>query len=277
MAIEVSIICNTYNHEKYIGDALQGFVCQNTTFDYEVLVHDDCSTDRTAEIIREYEEKYPELIKPIYQKENQYSKKVAITRDIQLPRAKGRYIAICEGDDYWVDSNKLQMQYDALEKRKDCDMCAHAAEEVDGISGEHIKWIKPAADECILPLEAVIKGGGAYLATASLFYRKEIDTNPREFRRIYSLDYTLQVAGAIRGGIYYISKPMSIYRSMTPTSWTRQMRKNSKLKIAHKRKVRSVLKLLNRETEYKYDLYLKWQIVKNVIITALLQAKSIFE
>lgn len=110
---------------EYIKDALEGFVSQKTNFNYEVLIHDDASTDNTADIIREYERKYLELIKPIYQKENQYSKGVNITSTFHLPRLKGRYVALCEGDDYWTDSGKLQRQFDAMEAHPELDICAH--------------------------------------------------------------------------------------------------------------------------------------------------------
>ncbi len=111
----VSINCITFNHEKYIKEALESFLMQKTNFEYEILIHDDASTDNTADIIRKYEKKYPDIIKPIYQEENQYSKKVNISKNFQYPRAKGKYIAICEGDDYWTDPNKLQKQVDFLE------------------------------------------------------------------------------------------------------------------------------------------------------------------
>ena len=116
--ILVSICCITYNHEKYIRDAIEGFLMQKTDFPFEVLIHDDASTDGTADIIREYETKYPDIIKPIYQTENQYSKGIKISATYNYPRAKGKYIALCEGDDYWIDPYKLQKQVDFLEHMK---------------------------------------------------------------------------------------------------------------------------------------------------------------
>src|SRR5690554_3523732 len=100
----VSIQCITYNHENYIRDAIEGFLMQKTTFPVEVLIHDDASNDSTSDIIRVYESRFPNLIKPIYQTENQYSKKRGLISKIQNDRSKGKYIAKCEGDDYWIDS-----------------------------------------------------------------------------------------------------------------------------------------------------------------------------
>lgn len=115
----VSICCLAYNHEPYIRQCIEGFLMQKTTFPIEILIHDDASTDNTAEIIREYEAKFPIIIKPIYQIENQYSKGVGVSRAFQFPRAKGKYIALCEGDDYWIDPLKLQRQMDFLECNKE--------------------------------------------------------------------------------------------------------------------------------------------------------------
>ena len=118
--ILVSIVCTTYNHEKYIAQALESFIKQQTNFPFEIIVHDDASTDQTALIIKNYESKFDNLIVAIYQSENQYSKKnINIWTDITFPIAKGKYIAICEGDDYWIDPLKLQKQVDFLEKNND--------------------------------------------------------------------------------------------------------------------------------------------------------------
>lgn len=114
--IIVSICCATYNHQKYIRDAIESFLMQKTTFPFEILIHDDASTDGTADIIREYEAKYPDIIKPIYQTENQYSRGINPYLAFVYPRAQGKYIALCEGDDYWIDPLKLQKQVDYLER-----------------------------------------------------------------------------------------------------------------------------------------------------------------
>lgn len=115
----VSIVCTTFNQKKFIKDTLDGFLIQKTTFPIEIIVHDDASSDGTSEIIKAYERKYPHLFKPIYQIENQYSKKVNIANKFIFPRIKGKYIATCEGDDYWIDPLKLQKQVDFLEEYKE--------------------------------------------------------------------------------------------------------------------------------------------------------------
>lgn len=117
--ITVSICCLTYNHHKYIKECLEGFLSQKTNFEIEILIHDDASTDSTQEIIKEYENRFPKIIKPIYQKENQYSKGVSLSLTYNFPRAKGKYIALCERDDYWTDPLKLQKQVDFLETNPD--------------------------------------------------------------------------------------------------------------------------------------------------------------
>ena len=118
----VSICCITYNHEPYIRQCLEGFVMQKTNFRFEAIVHDDASTDGTAAIVREYAEKYPDIIKAIIETENQYSKGDGSLGRIMGAACKGKYIALCEGDDYWVDPLKLQKQVDFLEFQPDFGM-----------------------------------------------------------------------------------------------------------------------------------------------------------
>lgn len=128
----VSISCITYNHELYIRDCLEGMLMQQCDFDFEILIHDDASTDNTQEIIKEYQEKYPDIIKPIFQTENQYSKgSRGFNATYNFPRVAGRYIALCEGDDYWTDPLKLQKQVNYLESHPNVVLCAHEVNRVN--------------------------------------------------------------------------------------------------------------------------------------------------
>ena len=119
----VSICCTAYNHEKYLAQTLESFLSQRCDFAYEILIHDDVSTDRTADIIREYAARYPHIIRPMFQTQNQYSRGVPINETFNFPRARGKYIALCEGDDYWCDPDKLQRQITHMESDPGCTFC----------------------------------------------------------------------------------------------------------------------------------------------------------
>lgn len=138
--IKVSILCTTYNHGDYIKDCLDSLLAQKTNFAFEIVINDDASTDNTSLIIEEYVKKFPKKIHCITQKENLYKSKglPEIMSNILLKNSTGKYIAFCEGDDYWTDSYKLQLQYDAMENNDDCTLCVHRANMVDGISTESI-------------------------------------------------------------------------------------------------------------------------------------------
>lgn len=129
--IMVSVIMLCYNHQRYIRQALQSVVSQQTSFPFEIIVHDDASTDRSADIIREFEAAYPSLMRPVYQTENQYRKKVGIRRTFVDPLLRGKYIAFCEGDDYWTDPRKLQKQVDFLESHPEFSAVTHNCSFVD--------------------------------------------------------------------------------------------------------------------------------------------------
>ncbi|NLZ74160.1 MAG: glycosyltransferase, partial [Bacteroidales bacterium] len=134
----VSIICITYNHEKFIREAIEGFLNQIVDFPIEIIIHDDASTDSTAKIICEYASIYKDKIKPILQKENQKSKGLGIVSRTVFNAAQGKYIALCEGDDYWTDPFKLQKQVDFLEANMDVSLtCTLKAVLRDGVITKH--------------------------------------------------------------------------------------------------------------------------------------------
>ncbi len=262
--ILVSIICNTYNHEKFARDALEGFIMQKTNFAYEILVHDDASTDSTADIIREYEAKYPELIKPIYQTENQYSKKVPITVAFQLPRVRGKYVAFCEGDDYWTDDRKLQKQVDALEAYPEVDICAHQAQRMS--DGKMVGTFSRCQQDCIFSAEQVIVGGGGIVATASLMYR---NTLIEQFKKIMALDYAWQIYGSLRGGMLYLADTMSVYRVAVSGSWTVRMRRDSEFRRNYSKRVEGMLQQLDIDTNGKYSAVIQEKIIRKRVADLL--------
>lgn len=216
--IVVSVICMAYNHAAWIRDALEGIVSQQAPFRFEVLVHDDASTDGTAEIIREYQTRYPDLIVPVFQHENQYSRGVPVMQRFVAPLVKGRYVALCEGDDFWTDPHKLAKQVAALEARLEVDICAHAAMKLR--DGKRAGFVAPRLRDGLISAEKVILGGGSrYVATASLLCRTEAFSRWTPMRDILVSDYVLQLQGAMRGGLYYLADCMSVYRIGVPGSW----------------------------------------------------------
>lgn len=253
MKTKVSIICITYNQEKYIAEAIESFLMQKTTFNYEIIIHDDCSTDNTAKIIKKYEKKYPDKIQAIYQSENQYSQGIRIIDDILIPIAKGEYIAFCEGDDYWNNEYKLQKQVEELDKHPECDICTHAVAVVDSETKKRIGMIRPSKSDKLFSVEEVIRGDGGFVGTNSIVMRKAIWNCKYIFRKNLQLDYTLQIMGTLRGGMIYIDLVMAAYRYRAPSSWTRSILTDSNKNCKHHEQLIAALKQLDYDTSYKYN------------------------
>lgn len=220
----VTVACVTFNHENYISDALDGILMQETDFPFEIIVHDDCSIDNTVYILKKYAQKYPNIIKLILQKENQYSKGIMPSKPT-FKKASGKYISICEGDDYWVDSYKLQIQLDEIRKIKDCQMSFHSAIDVwEDQSKKDEITTKQANGNKLFSVNEIILGGGGFCPTASLILEKEAVVDlPEWFDKALFGDYFLQIFGSLKGGALYIDRPMSVYRRNTPGSWSGTM------------------------------------------------------
>jgi glycosyltransferase involved in cell wall biosynthesis len=223
----VSISCITYNHELYIRDAIEGFLIQETDFPFEILIHDDASTDGTADIIREYETRYPDIIKPIYQIENQHSKGVKISVTYNYPRVSGAFIAVCEGDDFWTDPKKLQTQVEALDKYPECDITFHPAVAIDP-TGTSQTICHYGSRVSVHPAERVIAGGGGYMPTASIVMKSHLIEPLTSFQKRFPGapvgDAITQAIGSAGGGAIYVPRSASVYRRMVPGSWSARKR-----------------------------------------------------
>lgn len=211
--IIVSICCVTYNHENFIIDCIEGFVKQKTNFNYEILIHEDASTDNTTAIVREYEKKYPELIKVIYQTENQFLKQ-NVLHNLLIPMAKGKYIALCEGDDYWTDSAKLQKQIDFLEANEEYSYCGHKSKSK---SNSDINKISINLQE--FGFKELIRKN--LLNTSTLMFRKDsIIVSPTIMKNIDAGDWFLQLFAIKNSKAYVLPDYMGVYRLHEKGIWS---------------------------------------------------------
>lgn len=249
----VSVVCLTHNHEKYVRDALEGFIRQRTDFPFQVLVHDDASTDGTAAIIREYEQRYPKIIRPIYQKENQYSKGVRISKDIIRPLIKGKYVAVCEGDDYWTDPLKLQKQADFMESHPDYSLCCSLMQWFDETEQKFIDKDYHKGD-CDVSVEDCIMSHWHGMQTAGMFVRSDVNVLFPEWRQQCPVtDYPRVINAALHGKVRVLGEVMAVYRQHVPNSWTYKWAKEKDFYIQQADGVIRSLQLLNVETEGKYN------------------------
>jgi glycosyltransferase involved in cell wall biosynthesis len=210
----VSVVVITYNQEKYIRQALDSFIAQQTNFPFEVVIGDDCSTDTTADIIKEYAAKYPDIFRPIYRKKNLG----AANNSIQtLKEARGKYIALCEGDDFWTDNNKLQDQVDFLEKNKEYSLCFHTVK-VFYENNEEKETIWPnlqVEDPAKINTIELLKEN--FIPTNSVMYRRQsYESLPNN---IMPLDWYLHLYHAQFGKIGFVDKTMSAYRRHSNGVW----------------------------------------------------------
>lgn len=268
----VSVFCYTYNHEKYIAEAIEGFLMQKTQFPFEIIIHDDASSDRTQEIVLKYKEKYGDIIKCILRKENSYSKVHSFKEidEAMLRIANGKYIAICEGDDYWTDELKLEKQVAYMECHPDCTLCFHNATVVDE-KKNIISYIFPPYVG--LWRYQYFKGYGRYdspemllwdyAAGASIVFRREDFLQRPEFYYDYLYeDIVLRQYLTYKGYAYFMRDTMSAYRTGHEGSITTWKNSDIKNKVKALRDCIGIYHQLNRYMNYKYDKQIS-TIIKN--------------
>lgn len=262
--IMVSVWCRTYNHVNYIKDALDGLVSQQTDFIYKVIVFDDASMDGTSDIVRAYAEKYPEIIHAIIAKENIYhhpdTKK--IIADIWKQHLTGKYMAFCEGDDFWIDNNKLQMQVDYMETHPECTMYMHNALWLNCRNGA-MKAGNPykGKDEWDISAEELIMQYNGYPSTASFLFKREQINKPQFFAEVHASDYTTILYALATGNVHYSSRIMSVYRVFAAGSYAVRMQQNNGLKICFYLRMLLFFFKYDEYTNYKYHKWISKRIV----------------
>lgn len=250
--MKVSVLMLTYNHSQFIAQAIESIICQKTNFEFEIVIGDDCSKDNSQDIIREYALKYPNYIKTILREQN-----IGMMNNFidVLSQCKGKYIAICEGDDYWTNDSKLQIQADYLDRNNAVNVCFHNAIITydDGSFPDHTFYsnnpiypnnIKHPNE--ITTLDDIVLGN--YIQTCTCMFRNgAIKEFPKWFTEQTLGDWTLHILNSITGNLGYIENVMAVYRVHSGGVWST---KNDKNKIEN---TIQILEILNEHFEKKYE------------------------
>lgn len=261
--VVVSVGVITYNQKKYIKQCLDSILMQKTNFKFEVLINDDCSTDGTKEIVQDYVQKYPDIIKPTFQTENQYSKGKSIVSNFIFPRVRGKYFAICDGDDYWTDPQKLQKQYDFLENHLDYTVCFHLVNVI--FDGYNLK-------SYTYPTENQIKQGFTFdnlikynfIQTNSVMYRwgfAGMDVHTFFPNGILPEDWYIHLLHAKNGKIGFLNEIMSVYRRNKNGIWSDSIEDVRKLHVKYALEELKFYDCVYKNITEKNENYLKTNFV----------------
>ena len=260
----VSVCCLTYNHKDYIRKCIEGFLIQNVNFDIEFLIHDDASKDETQNIIKDLVGDDPRFIL-FFREVNIMSSGKKLLPHI-FEKARGKYIAICEGDDYWIDPYKLQKQYDFLEQNTDCSLCFHSCYYL--LNNNVLKISKPnfVPINYRYNIEYIFSNEGGSIATHSIFFLKKYTDNlPNWYFKSSVGDLPLFLLLASNGKIGYIDEIMGVYRFMSNNSWSEKFSKNLKFRI------QNYISIINMY--YSFNYYTKFHyfnlIFKNIFLCYL--------
>lgn len=252
----VSICCIAYNHEQFIQDALEGFLMQQTTFPIEIVIGEDCSTDGTREILKDYAKRFPNQFQLLLQEHN-----IGATANFlaTIKACKSKYLALCEGDDYWTDPLKLQKQFELLEKNPEYSGCFHDAYKLNEETGvlSQMSGRRHPSSHNTFSTEDLVQGG--LISTCSFFFRRDsLSSYPDSFRDLPTGDIPLFVLVSQKGEIGFINEVMSVYRIHNQGVWS-----GSSIEIKSKQNIQ-VNEILDRYLDYKYhekimpSLFLHW-------------------
>lgn len=278
---KVLVRCMTYNHEPYIEEALNGFVMQKTNFPFIVAVIDDASTDNNMTVIKEFISKNCNRTKNYIEEDKEYGK-VIQSQSTNNPNChfyvvllnknhysdpnkralrhfyyrfiedQAKYIAMCEGDDYWTDPNKLQKQVDFLESHPDYIMCCH---DVEWHGDQEFQKLSVSSESDIdLKVEDIISRGGYYINICSVVYRKELELTKTNYQKIAQVgDHPLCIKAALSGKVRFMHDTMGVYRCFVKNGWTDRNYHNHQKMAVHLINTIEWMQALNKETKRKYN------------------------
>ncbi len=274
--IMVSVTCVTYNHKDYIRDMIEGVLSQKTQYKYELIIHDDASSDGTTEIIKEYADKYPDIIVPLYETENQYLKGTDVG-SLFLPYIRGRFVANCDGDDYWIDPYKIQKQVDYLLDHPRIIGCCtnmavwdyvlenpHVLERCDNsMVVDHYSnlkkrekketWCKWKSDHYVsvrhMNGQPIIKPSSWMIRSTPYIADADIISDLGGF-----IDLPIQMWMISQSNVFYMSDVTAVYRMNLPGSWSYKLLFGDSESRKNELKSESdIWDKFNEITEYKYD------------------------
>ncbi|HAS6340975.1 TPA: glycosyltransferase family 2 protein [Vibrio vulnificus] len=252
---DISVVCITYNQAHLVESALNGFLEQKVNCNLEIVIHDDASTDNTAEVLKNFQRMHSDRVTLLLQSENQCKVPDVEVTCFTASHATGKYIALCEGDDYWIDPYKLQKQYDVLEANPDLSASFHSAY-TETPNGERNLFAHHSEDERKFTPQEVILGDGAFMPTSGLFCRKEaFEQITRDLILTMPCgDYFFQVMASKDGGAYYFPEPMSVYRIQHAVSFSTNF-SNVDYETTAKfyERMCKAVKLMDSITEYQFS------------------------
>ncbi len=265
----VTVCLATYNHICYLRQCLDSIFSQKVNFPYEVLIHDNASSDGTQDMIREYAAQYPDRVRTMLQQVNQQSQGIKSFYTL-MRNARGTYIALIEGDDYWTDPQKLQKQADYMEQHPGCTLCVHAAVTVDGENHVLQKILRPAECSRDLTAQEVI-GKSGWFATASMVLRRNaVQQLPNFYFHAPVGDYPLSAHLAMNGSVHYIDAFMSAYRINISGSWTSTVCGSRKKYRQHMEEMNKMFAEIDSETDGQYHETLSGVLLKREFDLAVL-------
>lgn len=284
---KVTVICLTFNHEHYIGRAIEGILRQVRDFDIRLIIHDDCSNDGTLKVVNAYYRQYPDIIDVISQTENKFSQGIDILKNYICDKIDSEYVALCEGDDCWIDDNKLQKQVEFLDRNKDYSICFHQAcvyidQDFSKVSPSN-EWVKKQG---VLNLELLLKRN--FIPTCSVMYRWR--RNIKQLIPDFAMpgDWYLHLLHAEVGIIGFIPLPMSQYNRHSNGLWTGADKsivwilKYSKLRLNFYKKIEchfhyvynEELEFYKKAVEFEEGGLIKRKVLNDILVYIIILMKG---
>jgi glycosyltransferase involved in cell wall biosynthesis len=269
----VSVSLVAFNAQAFIREAIESCLMQEVDFDYEIIIHDDASTDQTPIIIKEYADRFPDKIAPILQIENQFSQGKEINAQIIIPRAKGKYIAFLEADDYWIDPLKLQKVIDYLESQPDTAMCFTATKHIFPHNPDKIRFKRYRKHDAICTIEDIILMGGRLVDMGSAVVRRSVFENMPEwyfYKQIW--DITIPLLSYTHGHVKYLDTVTSVYRYSVPGSWTQKNIGHSDRRRSNLEKSVKMYDAFDQDTNHQYQSIINKKL-NTILVEILLLSK----